>query len=143
MAKLKPLKLKEKKFIFTAYENNKAENPAAVVFSRFPADFDEYFIGDRKNLFDGIGAVDLNTDAGKKKFIDLFLDQYLENLKNSRIDYGRFLKNCVECFVDFEYGKDKIKTVDDFLALPEAAVKKIASELFVYAQSEDKFSMGE
>jgi hypothetical protein len=143
MAKLKPLKIKDKKFIFTAYENNKADKPAYVVFSHFPADFDEYFVGERKNVFDGTSAVDLNTESGKKKFVDLFLEQYLENLKNGRIDYERFLKDCVESFVDFEYEKGKIKTVDDFLKLPETAVRKIAAELYKYAQSEDKFAMGE
>jgi hypothetical protein len=143
MAKLKPLKLKEKKFIFTAYENDRTERPAYAVFSCFPPDFAEYFIGDRKSLFDGAGTVDLATDAGKKAFVDLFLKQYLENIKNGSIDYERFLKDCVEYFGDFEYGENKIATVDDFLKLPETAVKKIAGELYVYAQSEDKFSMGE
>jgi hypothetical protein len=143
MAKLKPLKIKDKKFIFTAYENNKTDKPADVVFSHFPADFDEYFVGERKNIFAGMSAVDLNTEAGKNKFVDTFLKQFIENMKNGKIDYERFLKDCVESFVDFEYEKGKIKIVDDFLKLPETAVRKIAAELYTYAQSEDKFAMGE
>jgi hypothetical protein len=143
MAKLKPLKLKEKKFVFTAYENDKDKRPAYAVFSRFPTDFDEYFIGERKNLFDSMSTVDLATEAGKKKFVDMFLRQFLENMRNGRVDYERFLNECVESFGDFEYEDKKITTAGDFLKLPEAAVRKISYELYAYAQSEDKFTMGE
>ena len=37
----------------------------------------------------------------------------------------------------------KIRTVDDFLKLPEAAVRRLASELYMYARNEYEFTMGE
>jgi hypothetical protein len=41
------------------------------------------------------------------------------------------------------YGEKEIKTVDDFLALPEEAVQKIAKDLYLYSKIEDEFTMGE
>jgi hypothetical protein len=143
MAKLKTLKIKDKKFVFTSYENDKAVNPAYVVFARFPQEDEVFFTGDRKNLFENIDFSKAGTEKGKKEFMDAFLENYLNNLRANNIDYEAFLRECVSEFHDFEFEGGKIKTVDDFLGLPDAAARRIAVELYAYARREDKFSMGE
>jgi hypothetical protein len=41
------------------------------------------------------------------------------------------------------YSDKEIKTVDDFLSLPQEAVQKIAKDLYFYSKTEDEFTMGE
>jgi hypothetical protein len=143
MANFKTLKIKDKKFVFTSYDNDKAAKPAYVLFARFPQEDELFMTVNRKSLFENIDAEKINTEEGKKAFLDAFINQYLDNIKSGRIDYESFLRECVKDFHDFEYDGKKIGTVDDFLTLPEAAIHRISMELYTYAKQEDKFTMGE
>jgi hypothetical protein len=143
MAKFKTLKIKDKKFVFTAYGNDKLKNPACCVFDHFPQDDEEFFIGDRKSLHEMFKGADAATEKGRQEFIDGFIKQFVKNVQNGRLDHAAFLRECVSEFCDFEYNGKNIKTADDFLKLPEDAVKHISNELYIYAKREDEFSMGE
>jgi hypothetical protein len=143
MAKLKSLSVKDKKYIFTAYENDRAADPAFAVFNYFPLDDEFFFCGDRTALVDKVDPEALKTDEGKQAFVSAVLEQYLSNIRASRVDYPAFLRACVKEFGDFEGPNGKVRSVDDFLKLPEAAVRVIGHELYVYARKEDTFSMGE
>jgi hypothetical protein len=141
MAKFKTLKIKDKKFVFTSYDNDKADKPASVLFERFPQEDELFMLGDRKNLFENIDAGKINTEEGKKAFLDAFINQYLDNIKSGRVDYESFLRECVSEFHNFEYDGKEINTVDSFLTLPEAAVRRISNEL--YSTSTCKKLIGE
>jgi hypothetical protein len=143
MAKLKALSVKDKKFIFTAYENDKADNPAYVVFSYFPMDDELFYTGDKASLVDKVDPAALETPEGKQAFVDGVLEQFMKNLRANRIDYAEFLRACVKEFGDFDGPNGKVRTVDDFLKLPAAAVRTIGHELYTYARKEDTFSLGE
>jgi hypothetical protein len=47
-----------------------------------------------------------------------FVPKFLKNVKDKRIDYKRFVRECIEKFEDIEYEERKIETVDDFFVLP-------------------------
>jgi hypothetical protein len=67
-----------------------------------------------------------NTPEAKEKLVKVIIDTIIDNISSSRMDYEKFLRDCVDHFEDFMYGKDEVKTVDDFLKLPSEAVHKIA-----------------
>jgi hypothetical protein len=143
MAKLKDIKRKDKKYIFTAYGNNKCEKPAKVIFDRFPLPDESFYSVDKVNLVGGLDIDELQTKTGKEKFVDSVVNNLIKNMQAGRVDHEEFVKRCISGFEDFEYNGKPVETVDDFFSLPPGAVYKIAVECYEYANQEDEFTMGE
>jgi hypothetical protein len=144
MAIFKPLRVKEKTYIFKVYGNEKNDNPAKAVFSRFPLSDELFPIASQKSIMESSVIKDFdNTADAKDQLVKHILDEMVENMTANRFDFLSFLNECIERFEDFQYGNKKIKTVGDFLTLPQEAVQKIAKELYLYSKTEDEFTMGE
>lgn len=151
MAIFKTLRKKQKEFVFKAYGNNKDASPAKIVFARFPLPGELFIEADRKDIFKGIklDAVKDKDEDEKQKILDHLWDNYLDNIKNSRIDYKAFVNECVEKFVDFTFvddtgKKQAIATPQDFLeSLPDEMWQYIAIECYEYAMKADQFTVGE
>jgi hypothetical protein len=144
MAKLKPLRLKEKEFVFKAYGNGEDKKPAKVIFKRFPALGEQFFSGEMGDVFEGVDLAALSGDEAKKAAQDNLLKNYLKNVSSFNIDYRRFFQECVAGFKDFEYEDSKVETAGDFWrVLPPDAAYKIAEEAFGHASERDEFTMGE
>jgi hypothetical protein len=144
MAQFKALKQKEKVYIFKVFGNEKNENPAKAVFSRFPLSDELFPLANQKSIMESslIKNFD-NSQEAKEQLVKHIIDVMVDNMTANRFDFLSFLKECVDHFEDFQYGNKKIKTVDDFLTLPQEAVQKIAKDLYFYSKTEDEFSMGE
>ncbi len=143
MAKLKSLKLKEKVFIFKTFGNAEDENPAKIVFSRFPILGESFVPVDKKNLFEGLDVTDISKREIQAKIADNVVKSFLDNVASGKTDYQYFFDECVESLKDFEYGDVKIETPKDFWKiLPQDAAIAIAKEAFEYATTQDQFTMG-
>jgi hypothetical protein len=144
MAQFKTLRQKEKIYIFKVYGNEKNDNPAKAIFSRFPLQDELFPIASQKSIMESSVLKDFdNTANAKEQLVKHIIDTMIENMTNNRFDYIAFTKECIDHFEDFQYGNKKIKTVDDFLTLPQEAVSKIAKDLYLYSKIEDEFTMGE
>ena len=144
MAVLKTIKQKSKEFIFEAYDNKKSENPAKVIFSRFPFADELYPIAKQQNVLESAIVKDFdNSIRARERLVEHIINIMVENITANRIDYNLFLKECVERFEDSIYDDKEIKTVTDFLTLPSEAIFTIAQELYLYAKTEDKFTITE
>jgi hypothetical protein len=143
MAKLKSLRVKEKSYIFKVFGNEKAKNPAKAIFSRFPLSDELFPTASQKNVLESSLIKDFDNTKAKEKLVKHIIDIMIENISANVINYKKFLTECIDHFEDFTYGDKEIKTVDDFLTLPEAAVEKIAKDLYFYSKIEDEFTMGE
>jgi hypothetical protein len=144
MAVFKPLKQKEKKYIFKVFGNEKSTNPAKAVFFRFPMSDELFPVASQKNILESSSIKDFdNSQEAKEKLVKTIIDGMIENISSNRFDHVKFLKECIDHFEDFIYNNKKIKTIDDFLSLPQEAVQKIAKDLYFYSKIEDEFTMGE
>jgi hypothetical protein len=144
MAQFKPLRVKDKTYIFKVYGNEKSTNPAKAVFSRFPMTDELFPIASQKNIMESSVIKNFdNTANAKEQLVKHIIDTMIENMTNNRFDYIAFTKECIDHFENFMYGDKKIKSVDDFLKLPSEAVQKIAKDLYLYSKTEDEFTMGE
>jgi len=143
--KLKSLKLKSKEFIFKSYENDKSENPAKIIFSRFPMPDESYPIAQAKSVMDSnfVKNID-NTSESKEKLVSHIIDTMIENITANRVDFKRFFKECVDHIENLEYENNKIITVNNFFDfIPETAAYKIALEAYLYAKESDEFTIDE
>jgi hypothetical protein len=144
MAVFKPLRQKEKVYIFRVFGNEKTPNPAKAVFVRFPMQDELFPLASQKNILESSLIKDFdNTPEAKEQLVKHIIDIMIENMTANRFDYINFIKECIDHFEDFIYDNKEIKTVDDFLTLPQEAVQKIAKDLYLYSKVEDKFTMGE
>ncbi|MDR1159844.1 MAG: hypothetical protein LBK69_04380 [Syntrophomonadaceae bacterium] len=144
MSVLKSLRVKEKNYVFKVYGNEKNENPAKAVFSRFPMQEESFPVASQKSIMESSAIKDFdNSQGAKEQLVKHVIDVMVENMTNNRLDYIKFLTECVDHFEDFVYGNKKIKSVDDFLTLPQEAVEKIAKDLYFYSKTEDEFTLGE
>jgi hypothetical protein len=144
MANFKPLRTKEKSYIFKVFGNEKSSNPAKAVFSRFPMQDELFPLASQKSIMESSIIKDFdNTENAKEKLVKHIIDTMIENMTANKFDYINFTKECIDHFEDFQYGSKKIKTVDDFLSLPQEAIFKIAKDLYFYSKVEDEFTMGE
>jgi hypothetical protein len=144
MAVFKSLKQKEKTYIFKVFDNEKSDNPAKAVFHRFPLSDELFPMASQKNVLESSLLKDFdNTQQAKEKLVKNIIDIMIDNITANRFNHIAFIKECIDHFEDFMYGEQEIKTVDDFLTLPEEAVQKIAKDLYFYSKIEDEFSMGE
>ena len=143
MARFKTLRQKEKRYVFDFLGNKDDDNPAAVIFARFPLPGEDFMPKVKSTVFEGI---DLNKIASKNqaemdKFISAFMDHFSINL--AKVDYDYFAWECFAGFENFESDGKEIKTIDDFLALNIEMRTQIADDCYKYAQEKDEFSMGE
>jgi hypothetical protein len=144
MANFKPLKIKENSYAFKVFGNEKSANPAKAVFSRFPMQDELFPLASQKSVLESSVIKDFdNTANAKENLVKHIIDTMVENISANKFDYITFIKECISHFEDFQYGSKKIKTVDDFLSLPQEAVFKIAKDLYFYSKTEDEFTMGE
>jgi hypothetical protein len=144
MAVFKPLKIKDKTYIFKVFGNEKSDNPAKAVFSRFPMQDELFPVASQKSIMESSVIKDFdNSPNAKEQLVKHIIDIMVDNMTANRFDYISFIKECIERFEDFQYGNKEIKSVKDFLTLPSEAVQKIAKDLYFYSKVEDEFTMGE
>jgi hypothetical protein len=144
MAVFKPLKQKEKSYVFKVFGNEKSGNPARAVFLRFPFQDELFPVASQKNVLESSLADEPGgSREAKEKLVQGIIDIMIENMAANRFDHARFVKECIDHFEEFFYNGKEIKTPDDFLALPPEAVQKIARDLYAYSKTEDEFTMGE
>jgi hypothetical protein len=156
MAVFKSLRTKSKEYVFKVFGNENLENPAKAVFARFPLPDENFIKAGSDARFNDVDWEKVGKKDPKEttKLFSVFINNYLSDMGSgfvpfSRVDYRAFLRECVDRFENLyseEKGKGKkseIKSVDDFLALPEAAVYEITRDLYAYAREKDDFSMGE
>jgi len=140
--KLLSIYQKDKNYIFKSFNNDKDENPASVIFKRFPYPDELFPIGNQKNIMESKFVKEFeNTNKAKEKLIEHIINNMIENISNNRINYELFLSECVSHFENLIFDSQEIKTVKEFLNLPQDAIYKIASELYLYAKTEDKFDI--
>ena len=142
MAILKSVNIKSLEYIFQAFENNKSDNPAKVIFKRFPL-VDEIFpMANKKNILESKIFKEFdNTNNSKEQLLEYVINIIIENITANRIDYNRFIKECVSHIENLVYDEKEIHTIKDFLTLPQEAIFNIAQELYIYAKTEDKFEI--
>ena len=144
MAVFKPLRQKEKSYVFKVFDNEKSGNPAKAVFLRFPFKDELFPAAAQKSVMESSLMKEFdNSRDSKEKLVQGVIDMMIENITSNRFDHVRFVKECIDHFEDFLCDGKEIKTVDDFLALPSEAVQKIAGDLYSYSKTEDEFTMGE
>ncbi|MDR2923444.1 MAG: hypothetical protein LBU85_08910 [Treponema sp.] len=144
MARLKSLRLKDKIFVFASYGNDKDENPAKIIFNRFPFGNETFARIDKKSIFEGVELEKITDSDVQKKAVDNIVNNYIENIVAGNVDYKHFFTECVDRFEDFEYDQSKIITINDFWqVLPPDAADTIAAEAYRYAMAKDEFTMGE
>ncbi|MDR1926612.1 MAG: hypothetical protein LBQ13_02895 [Endomicrobium sp.] len=144
MAEFKSLRQKEKIYIFKVFDNEKSDNPAKVVFHRFPLSDELFPLASQKNVLESTFVKEFdNTPEAKEKLVRHIIDVMIDNMTANRFDYINFIKECVDHFENFTNDGKEIVTVDDFLTLPPEAVQKIAKDLYFYSKIEDEFTFNE
>ena len=139
---LKSLKQKSKDFIFKSFDNMESDNPARIVFTRFPMPDESFPAGNQKSVLDSgvFRTLDDNPES-KEALIDHIIGNMIENISANRIDYKRFFGECVEGIEDLVYDGHDIKSADDFFKyLPDEASFTIAQEAYIYAKEADEFT---
>ena len=139
---LKSLKQKSKNFIFKSFGNMDSENPAKIIFSRFPMPDENYPAGNQKSILDSNVFKTLDgSPESKETLIDHIVNNMIDNISSNRIDCKRFFSECVERIEDLVYDGKDIGTAEDFFnILPEEASFAIAQEAYAYAKEADLFA---
>ena len=142
MAVLRSIRQKEKEYIFKAFDNDKNDAPAKVIFRRFPFSDEIFPVASQKNVLESSIVKEFdNSHKAKEKLVEHIINVMVANITANRIDYNLFLKECVDRFENLTYEDKDIKSVKDFQTLPQEAVQKIAEELYLYAKTEDEFTI--
>lgn len=139
---LKSLKQKSRNFIFHSFNNHESDNPAKIIFSRFPMPDETFPVGSQKSVLDSgvFKTLDDNPES-KEALIDHIINNMIDNISANRIDCKRFFGECVERVEDLTYDNNHIKTTDDFFKhLPDEAAFTIAQEVYLYAKEADEFT---
>jgi len=139
---LKSLKQKGRDFIFRSFENMETDNPARIVFSRFPLPDESFPIGNQKQV---LGSSELrnldDSPRSREVLVGQIIENMIDNISANRIDYKRFFSECVERIEELVYDGNYIKTVNDFFTiLPQEASFAIAQEAYNYATESDIFT---
>jgi hypothetical protein len=158
MAVFKTLRVKAKDYVFKYAGNENLAEPAKAVFARFTLPDEKFFrrgqdISYRDIDFTKLGQKD---DKELEKLFSVFISSYIGDVVNQgadsqvfhRVDIPAFIRECVDHFENLEAedeagARREVRSVDDFLALPQDAVYEIAKDLYSYARERDKFTMGE
>jgi hypothetical protein len=144
MAQFKSLREKDKSYVFKVFGNEKCKEPARAIFSRFPLSDELFPLASQKNVMESSILKDFdNSPESKEKLVKQIIDIMVDNMTANRFDYITFTKECIDHFEDFWDGDKLIKSVKDFLALPQEAVQKIARDLYFYSKTEDEFTIQE
>lgn len=144
MARLFSVYEKDKTYIFEAFDNRNSKNPAKVIFKRFPFSEELFPVASQKSILESSIVRNFNnTEQAKERLVEHIINIMVNNITANRIDYELFLKECVGSFEELTFDDKEIKTVSDFLTLPQSAIEKIAQELYLYSKTEDKFSIDE
>jgi hypothetical protein len=138
MASFKALRIKDKDYIFRVYNNEKQKNPGKAVFRRFPFSDETFPAASQKSIMENIKDYE-----DKEKLVQHIIDVMIENITANRFNYQQFLHECIDHFEDLEFDGKEIKTIEDFLSLPNEAVEKITKDLYSYSKTEDKFTFEE
>ena len=142
MAKLLSLYQKDKTYIFNSFENDTSETPAKIIFKRFPFSDELFPVASQKSVLESAIVKNFdNSQRAKELLVEHIINSMVDNITANRIDYELFLKECVDRFEDLTFDDMEVKTVKDFLTLPQSAVQKIAQELYLYSKTEDKFTV--
>lgn len=155
MAVFKSLRTKPKEYVFRFGGNDALKDPAIAVFARFPLP-DETFLKSGSDVrYDDVDWEKLGKKDKKEveKLFSAFVASYISDAMGGppqfgRVDIPAFLRECVDRFENL-YAEDEsgtrtgVKTVEQFLALPEAAVYEIARDLYAYAGEKEDFTLGE
>ena len=138
---LKSLKQKNKSFVFKSFGNYESDNPAKIIFSRFPLPDESFPAGNQKSVLDsGVFKTLDDSPESRESLVDHIIESMISNIANNRIDYKRFFNECVEGIENLTYDNNHIKTVDDFFKhLPVEAAFAIAQEAYLYAKEADQF----
>jgi len=141
---LKPLKQKSKEFIFKSFGNSEFSNPAKIIFSRFPMPDESFPIANQKSVMESSIVKDFeNTVKAKEKLVEHIINVMIDNITANRINLKKFIEECVSHIENLEYDGKEIRTVKDFVELPEEAFYIIAYEAFIYSKDSDLFSIEE
>jgi hypothetical protein len=158
MAVFKTLRVKEKDYAFRYQGNETLKEPARALFARFPLHRETFFrVGSDASYRDiDFTKIGQRDDKEIEKLFSVFITSYFsDNVQGNpdtlfnKVDIPAFIRECIDHFEDFysETGENTqrtpIRSVDDFLALPQDAVYEIAKDLYTYARERDTFSMGE
>jgi hypothetical protein len=154
MAVFKSFRAKPKDYVFKFGGNEKLKNPAKAVFARFPLPDENFLKSGSDTRYADVDWEKLGKKEPKEveKLFSAFIGNYLSDavggpLQFSRVDTPAFLRECVDrfenLFAEKDGGQTEVKTVDQFLALPEAAVYEIAKDLYAYAREKEDFTLGE
>lgn len=144
MAILKSLKQKNKEFIFTSYSNDKSENPAKIIFTRFPQPDETFPYANQKNVLESSIVKEFdNTAKAKEKLVEHIINIMIDNITANKINYKKFFEECVSHIENLEFDGKEIKTVKDFIDLPDEAFYTIAVETFLYSKENDLFTIEE
>jgi hypothetical protein len=146
MARIKSVSIKAKRYVFDVMKNREEAAPMACVFRRFPLPDEDFPYAEPLDLSDeGVRTLAQTEDKEEalRQIIDSFVPKFLENLKNKRIDYQRFVRECIEKFEDIEYEDRQIATVEDFFSLPADLCYRLAQDAYLYATKRDVFSFEE
>lgn len=143
MAIFKSLSPKSEKYIFDFLDNREDENPATVVFKRFPLPAEDFIPEIESGALDGLDfqKLEKKDKAETKKLERNLITAMTSALK--RIDYDAFLKECVSHFENFFFDGKEIKTVEDFSKISPYAFLPIAADCYQYARKSEEFTMGE
>lgn len=146
MARIKSLRLKNKRYIFRVLDNEKDPAPMACVFQRFPLPDEDFPLAEPIEIADEFKrrfAEHTNKEEAIRELLQAVMPAVLENVKRQRIDYVRFMRECVERFEDLEYDGRKIESLDDFCTLPADLEYMLAQDAYIYANERDRFTLVE
>ena len=145
MAILKSLKQKDKVYIFKSFENDKSDNPAKIIFNRFPLPDETFPTASQKNILDSTLIKNFdNTQKSKEKLVELVVNTIVDNITANRIDYRRFFNECISHIENLIYDNKDIKTIEEFFnSIPDEALFIIANEVYNYSKTNDEFTMEE
>jgi hypothetical protein len=135
MANFKALEKKDKRYIFTAYENDTDPNPASVIFKKFPRTGKIYF----ENLKYKKKSDPSKDDAENTENIDTDIE--LDGLPEFNTE--QFVKDCIEGFENLTFEGKEIKTPQEFLELPDGFIYYILLDCHTYAVKTESFTKGE
>ncbi|MCL2440479.1 MAG: hypothetical protein FWD14_01935 [Treponema sp.] len=144
MAILRSIYQKDKEYIFKSFDNNKNENPAKVIFKRFPFSDESFPVANQKSILESPIAKGFdNSQKSREQLVEHIIGVMIDNISANRINFELFIRECIEGFEQLVYNDKEIKTVSDFLELPQSAIQKIALELYLYSRTEDEFTTEE
>jgi hypothetical protein len=127
-------------------DNRKQPAPMVCVFRRFPLPDEDFPHAEPLEISDEIAravAESENRDAAVKNLLHVISPTIMENVKCQRVDYEKFVKECIGSFEDIEYEGRAIKTVEDFLSLPYDLFYTLARDAYIYAFEKDVFAFEE